>query len=117
MMSSASWSGPSLSSYMSLGHLVFIHFFVLFFVSLFAVCMMVDLSFCSSSRAVLSCWDRFGSGTFAAIKPPATCARTLFFVPVAVWWSQSRPVQDSYESGTATIAVPDSYRARIRLCY
>ena len=23
---------------------------------------------------------------------------------VAVWWSQIRPVQDSYESGTATVA-------------
>ena len=35
----------------------------------------------------------------------------------AVWWSQIRPVQDSYESGTATVAVTDSYRARIRLRY
>ena len=36
---------------------------------------------------------------------------------MAVWWSQIRPVQDSTESGTATVAVPDSTRARIRLCY
>ena len=36
---------------------------------------------------------------------------------LAVWWSQIRPVQDSYESGTATVALPDSYRGRIRLCY
>ena len=35
----------------------------------------------------------------------------------AVWWPQIRPVQDSYESGTATVTVPGSYRARIRLCY
>ncbi len=33
-----------------------------------------------------------------------------------LWWSQIRPVQDSCESGTATVVVPDSYRVRIRLC-
>ena len=38
-------------------------------------------------------------------------------ITIAVWWSQIRPVQDSTESRTATVAVPDSTRARIRLCY
>ena len=45
-------------------------------------------------------------------------ARSVDILSVAaLWWSQIRPVQDSYESGTATVSVPDSYRARIRLCY
>ena len=48
--------------------------------------------------------------------PLATTAAPVV-TALAVWWSQIRPVQDSYESGTATVAVPDSYRVKIRLCY
>ena len=33
--------------------------------------------------------------------------RAVVISEKAVWWSQNRPVKDSTESGTATVAVPD----------
>ena len=59
-----------------------------------------------------------------ALHPRVTAQIPLSFIAsnkgcgsLPLWWSQIRPVQDSTESGTATVAVPDSTRARIRFCY
>ena len=50
---------------------------------------------------------------YKATSPPETDIRdAMMKLLLAVWWSQ-----DSYESGTATVAFPDSYRVRIRVCY
>ena len=71
------------------------------------------LSLCDHFQLELDMVDLYLSKELEVSIDDRLSRRTM----LPLWWSQIRPVQDSTESGTATVAVPDSYRARFLLCY